>query len=237
MKDKMRYLFVLFLFCSLLAGCQQNDTRPTKTAAGDIQSWDQTISTTPRSVKDQPNAPEELDEVTKSPYPTQTPELKPTNAMEPISADKLPVYFEITITTVMDQSVGGNPSFTVGAPVFNFDPDNKTLMINRAIELNPDTELLLGIRNILKTPNQNYEQQEIYQYPTIPDPILQILEINSNTHSIKFDYNEETFSLGAGETITIKETRDTNPTTVVHVLSNYGQLLDLRWMSTDSSVR
>lgn len=233
----MRVFSVMFLSCVLLVGCQQSGTRPTKTTAGNLQRGDQTIFTTPGSVNDQPNSPVTLEEVSSSPYPTPTPELKSTNAVESISGDKLPILFEISITTVIDQSVGGNPSFTVGALIFTFDPESRTLMINPAIELNPDTELLLGIRNILKTPNQSFEQQEIYQYPTNPDPILQILEINSDTESIKFEYNQETFSLGAGETFTIKETREPNPTMIVHVLTNYGRLLDLQWMSTDSSVR
>jgi hypothetical protein len=151
--------------------------------------------------------------------------------------DQMPIFLEITITTILNQSSNHSPEFPVGPQVYTFDPNRNILAMNPAIEIIPNTEVIIGVLDVLETPTQSFEKKEIIQYPSSQPLMLEIRGIDGENGKVTAQYAGETFSLAPLESLTFKNTVDDSSTTVVTTINNLGWLTEIQTLNSDSSWR
>jgi hypothetical protein len=104
--------------------------------------------------------------------------------------------------------------------------------------VNPSADLIIGVVNILQTPDQEYTKREIVQYPSMQPALIQVVTYNVETGTITVLIGDEMFNLAAGESRTFKQIGDEPKTsTLITVISNHGQLEEIQYISSDGSWR
>ena len=177
--------------------------------------------------------------------PSQTPlaqatsEYPATNASEvPWEGDQMPVFLEVIQTTSMGENFVQSPAIGVGPAIYFYNPDSKVLMLNPSIKLESTTELLLGIIQVLQTPDQTYEKREIIQYPSAQPVLIQVAAHDKVTDTLTIFYGDEKFDLAPGEKRIFKQFGgDSNTPGTITIISNHGRLTEVQPISSDGSLR
>lgn len=152
--------------------------------------------------------------------------------------EQMPVFVEVTQTTIMGSNSDQDPTFGVGPAIYFYSPENKVLTLHSMVALESKTEVLIGVTSILQTPGQVFEKREIVQFPSAQPASIQIAAFNKNNGSIEFVYKNENFNLSPGESRTFKQVGDgSNTLTVIASISNHGHLVDIQPVSSDGSWR
>ncbi len=153
-------------------------------------------------------------------------------------SDQMPIFLEVTQTTIMKTDSIQGPTIGVGPTVYFYNPDSKTLMLHSTITLVPATELLVGVNTVLQTPGQVYEKRALFQYPSAQPALIQISAFDAETGMLNLVYDGEAFNLLPGESRTFKQVgSDFNTSTVFTIVSNHGILADIQPTSSDGSWR
>jgi len=192
-----------------------------------------------------PAAPDSSNEVdVQTPFPTQTGIAEPPanepdddGTRESGAEDQMPVFLEVIQTTIMGEKTGQGPSLGVGPNIYFYNSDSQVLVLNQAIVVGPSTELLIGMTNILQTPDQEYTKREIGQYPSMKPALIQITAFDAETGTITVFYEGEEFALTEGESRSFKQVAKINIPSVITVFSNHGQLEEIQSVSSDGSWR
>jgi len=207
--------------------------------------------------------PASLDGVVSS-LPAPTPYVFPTDQVEPVTSaptladifqptpvktvtsqtdtlwkgDQMPVFLEVTQTTLMGEDSVQSPTIGVGPTVYFYTPDSKVLMLHSTIALASTTELLIGVNTILQTPGQVYEKKSIIQYPSAKPDLIQVSAFDNETGMLNLVYDGEAFDLYPGESRTFKQvgSGSNTPTLITQVL-NHGLLAEIQPTSPDGSWR
>lgn len=152
--------------------------------------------------------------------------------------NQMPVFLEVTQTTIMGEDSIQSPVIDVGPAIYFYNPDSELLMLHSTISLESTTELLVGMNIILQTPGQVYDKKEIAQYPSAQPALIQISALDLGTGILSLTYAGETFSLSPGESRSFKQVgRESNSSTIVTIVANHGSLSDVQTASSDGSWR
>jgi len=219
-------LFILLLILTISACTALQDNEP--------------LASTPTTSPDSSN---EFDLHTPFPTPTEisertTLELADNEFRESGIGEQMPVFLEVIQTTVMSDNTGQGPSLGVGPNFYFYSPENQVLALNPTVALEPDTELLIGVVAILRTPNQEYEKREVVQYPSMQPALIQIADLDTGTNTVTILFDDEKLNLSVGESHTFKQAMGGSKTsTLITVISNHGQLAEIQPVSSDGSWR
>jgi hypothetical protein len=211
----------------LLTACQTPNT-----SASDSDS------TTPRVFQ--------ADQVeTSTPVPPQiilfqpTPENHAENGTGALrSGDQMPIFLEVTQTTILGENSVQSPVVGVGPVIFFYDPDSKVLLLHPTITVASTTGLLIGVMTVLQTPDQVYEKREIVQFPSAQPVLIKIAAFDAKAGTLNLVYADETYNLSPGESHTFKQiVGGSNTSTVITIIVNHGHLTDIQQVSPDGSWR
>ena len=156
----------------------------------------------------------------------------------PWEDDQMPVFLEVTQTTMMGNNGVQSPTYGVGPSQYFYQPEIKVLMLHPTITLEPTTEVLVGLATILQTPGQVFDNREIVQFPSTQPTSINIASFDKNTEVIELAYGNERFDLSAGQSRTFKQVGDgSNTSTIITVISNHGRLTEIQQLSSDGSLR
>jgi hypothetical protein len=152
--------------------------------------------------------------------------------------DQMPIFLEVTQTTIMKTDSAQGPTLGVGPAVYFYNPDENVLRLQSTITLAFTTELLIGMNNVLQTPGQVYEKKALIQYPSAQSDLIQISAFDAETGMLRFVFDGEAYDLPAGESHTFKQVgSEPDTSTVITVVSNHGLLSDIQLTSPDGSWR
>ena len=152
--------------------------------------------------------------------------------------NQMPAFLEMTQTTILGADSTQGPVLAVGPAVYSYNPDSKFLMLHSTITLDPSTELIIGVSDILQTPNQVYDKKAIIQFPSAQPAPLEISAFDAEIGALNLTYAGETFNLSPGESRSFKQVgKDANPSTVITIVTNYGQLAGIQPVSPEGSWR
>lgn len=194
-------------------------------------------------IPSQPAAPDSTDEVDiQTPFPTQTVLAEPlaSESANNVSreVDQMPVFLEMIQTTIMGEKPRHGPSLGVGPNIYIYNSDSQVLALRQTIVVNPSTELLIGITNILQTPNQEYTKREIVQYPSMQPVLIEVSAFDAETGAITMIYEGDEFNLLVGESRTFKQAGEhPKASKLITVISNHGPLAEIQPVSSDGSWR
>jgi hypothetical protein len=111
-------------------------------------------------------------------------------------------------------------------------------MLGSTITLDSSTELIIGVSDILQTPNQVYDKKAIIQFPSAQPATLEISTFDVETGMLNLTFAGETFKLSLGESRSFKQVgKDANPSTIITIITNYGQLAGIQPASPEGSWR
>ena len=152
--------------------------------------------------------------------------------------NQMPVFLEMAQTTILGADSTQGPVLAVGPAVYSYNPDGKLLMLHSTITLDPSTKLIIGVSEILQTPNQVYDKKAIIQFPSAQPATLEISAFDVETGVLNIAYAGETFNLSPGESHSFKQvSKDANPSTIITIITNYGQLAGIQPVSPEGSWR
>jgi len=180
-----------------------------------------------------------------TPFPTQLTEIKPLSATPVVNenssnwaGDQMPVFLEVTQITIMKKDPARSLSLNIGPTIYFYNQDDKILMLASSIALDAKTDLLIGVINVLQTPDREYTKGEIIQYPSMKPTQIQIRTFDIKTGAITILYEGQEVELAPGESNTFKQVgSDTESLTLITKISNYGHLADIQPTSPDGSWR
>ena|SRR3990172_22282 len=151
---------------------------------------------------------------------------------------QMPVFLEVTQTTMMGNNSEQSPTFGVGPTLYFYKPEIEVLLLSPTITLEPETEVLVGLASILQTPGQAFEKSEIIQYPSAQPFLIQVAAFDMATDTLAIIFADEKFDLSPGEKRTFKQFGgDSNTSTVITIISNHGRLTEIQQLSSDGSLR
>lgn len=181
-----------------------------------------------------PHLTNEIDLPTIVPTQTILPDPNPIESAEKEAENKwkgnqVPIFLEITQTTIMNNDSAQGPTLGVGPTIYFYHPDSKILMLHSTITCEPTTELFVGVNNIFQTPNQIYEKKTIIQYPSAQPDLIQISFFDLETGIIKLVYADEAFTLSPGESRTFKQISNNSKAPMIILnITNHGQLIRIQ---------
>jgi len=149
----------------------------------------------------------------------------------------MPLFLEITITTVMEQSSELSPEFVVGTSAYIYNQDDQILLVAPTIELNADSQVLVGVIDVLETPSQSFEKKSILQFPGSPLAEVTVLDVDAETGVVSLQYAGETYALAPNETQSAKQPLPGDRGTQIITIIHHGQLKDMQPISEDGSWR
>ena len=149
----------------------------------------------------------------------------------------MPIFLEITQTTILSTGSSQVPTIGVGPAVYIYQSDNRVLYLQSSIEVDPGTQLLIGQNDILQTPDMTYERKGILQYPTETFTLMQVAGYEPDTGTLTLVYGGETFSLSPGESWTDKQVAEGGTPTLITTVTNYGRLNGIEVLAIDGSPR
>ncbi|MEJ2487361.1 MAG: hypothetical protein P8Y68_16675 [Anaerolineales bacterium] len=230
MKKILILIVLLFFTAGCLADVQNEESQSSETEVLSSEP-DGKNSETPVST-----ANEISTEVDDSVLPTK--ESSDSNeAITLTEGNEMPIFLEITQTTILSTGSSQVPNIGVGPAVYIYQSDNRVLYLQSSIEVDPGTQLLIGQNDILQTPDMTYERKGILQYPTETFTLMQVAGYEPDTGTLTLVYGGETFSLSPGESWTDKQVAEGGTPTLITTVTNYGRLNGIETLTTDGSPR
>jgi hypothetical protein len=152
--------------------------------------------------------------------------------------DQMPVFLEVIQTTSLGKSNVQSPVIGVGPVTYFYNPDSKILALDPRITLEPATELIVGVNEVLQTPGQTFEKKEIVQNPPAQPALIQIVARDRTSDILTIVFAGEKFNLAPGEKRSFKKPgSDSNAPAVITIISNYGRPIEIQSLSSDGSSR
>ena len=225
----MQKILIIFILAICITGCQP--------ASSDFES-PPTLPSIPQgtpvdSVETATAVP--VQETLSQPV-LETPVTNPTTDMR--ENDQMPIFLEVTQTTIMKTDSIQGPTIEVGPAVYFYNSESKVLTLHSTITLAPTTELLVGVNNVLQTSSQVYEKKTVIQYPSVQPSLIQISAFDTKTGMLNLVYDGEAFVLSPGESRTFKQVgSDSSTSTLITIFENHGILADTQPASPDGSWR
>lgn len=225
----MKKILIYFMIAIFFAGCRpansDNVVPSPSTLTPHLSRTDLTATAIP--------IPTQADTFQSAP---ETPNAGETETSS--KGDQMPVFLEMTQTTILSADSTQGPVLAVGPAVYNYNSDSKLLMLGSTITLDSSTELIIGVSDILQTPNQVYDKKAIIQFPSAQPATFEISAFDIETGVLNLTYAGDTFNLSPGESRSFKQVgKDANPSTIITIITNYGQLAGIQSVSPEGSWR